>query len=206
MSLLDDSPIVETFCQLGIKPLTTDDMIDNPTYEQLDLIIPDELKPLEHFMRSVYSTKDPYNVADLRWELFRTKLREGETLPPSKGAYIPHLMRANFVSMCDKSYTEYCPQLPEIKVSGWNEDSDRYSPIQSFLLPAPKSVIGLLKCGCKAGCIPKYCRCAKESLTCTPLCKCYNSMCQNPHTKHDLRLGDADDADGDEDDESDEEE
>ena len=86
MSLLDDSPIAEAFCQLGIKPLTTDDMIDNPTYEQLDLIIPDELKPLEHFMCSVYSAKGPYNVADLRWELLRTKLREGETLPPSKGA------------------------------------------------------------------------------------------------------------------------
>ena len=62
MSLLDDSPIVEAFCQLGIKPLTTDDMIDNPTYEQLDLIIPDELKPLEHFMCSVYSTKGPYMI------------------------------------------------------------------------------------------------------------------------------------------------
>ena len=65
----------------------------------------------------------------------------------------------------------------------------QYTPIQSLLLPAPKSVIGLIKCGCKAGCIPRFCPCTKEGLPCTPMCKCYNSMCQNPHTKHDLRLG-----------------
>ena len=189
MALDDNSPIVEAFCQLGNKPFTLDDIGENPTLEHLETVIPEELRPLEHFLCSVYSPKGPFNIPDLRWELFRTKLKEGENLPPSKGAYIPHLMRANYVSMRDKSYTDYCPQLPPIHISGWEDKGDHYTPVQSLLLPAPKSVIQLIQCGCKVGCIPSYCACAKERLPCTLICKCYNTMCQNPHTRHDLRLG-----------------
>ena len=98
MALDDNSPIVEAFCQLGNKPFTLDDIGENPTLEHLETVIPEELRPLEHFLCSVYSPKGPFNIPDLRWELFRTKLKEGENLPPSKGAYIPHLMRTNYVS------------------------------------------------------------------------------------------------------------
>ena len=54
------------------------------------------------------------------------------------------------------------------------------------LLPTPKAVIELTKCGCKKTACIGNCNCFKNTLSCTPMCKCNVEMCQNssnnPHT------------------------
>ena len=68
----------------------------------------------------VYSENGPKTLSELRWELFRTKNSEGEMLPPTLGALLPHTIRANFISRRDKSYTAVRPLLPPIEENGWN--------------------------------------------------------------------------------------
>ena len=95
-------------------------------------------------------------------------------LPPTQAALLPHIIRANYVTMQDKSYLTDCPELPSIEENGWNLlESGCYIPVKCFALPAPKVILELTKCGCKAGCIGQ-CSCSINSLPCTPLCKCYS--------------------------------
>ena len=179
--MLDDaSDIVKAFCSLG-EGLIPQDTTD---YSNIPVI----LKPLEQFVCQVYSKKGPSTIPELRWYLFTSKLSEAETLPPSLGAFLPHILRSDYVTMRDKSYTVIRPKLPPLDKCGWKKQDDCtginvFIPVQSFLLPAPKAVIEFIQCNCKVRCAGR-CSCHKERLPCTPLCKCY-SQCTNEFTRHD---------------------
>ena len=86
-----------------------------------------------------------------------------------------------------------------MKTRGW-EEADKNSayliPKQSILLPARKAVIEFIKCGCiKSGCATR-CSCKSNGLPCTPLCKFFNSNCENPLTEISIEPdGDAEDED-----------
>ena len=98
-------------------------------------------------------------------------------LPRTRAALLPHIIRANYVTMRDKSYLTDCLELPSIEENGWNLlESGCYIPVKCLALPAPKAVLELIKCGCKAGC-RGWCSCSVNSLPCTPLCKCYSGDC-----------------------------
>jgi hypothetical protein len=94
-------------------------------------------------------------------------------LPPTHGALLPHIARANFVSMRDKSYTIALPSLPPIEQNGLFCEEGVYYPLRSLLPPpAPVAVLELSRCSCKTSCKGNRCTCYKNSLPCTPLCKC----------------------------------
>ena len=175
LSLDIDSDIVKAFCSLG-EGIIPEDITD---YNN----IPEVLKPLEQFICKVYSKKGPYNIPELRWHLFTSKLSEAETLPPTLGAFLPHILRSDYVTRRDKSYTVIRPILPPMEKYGWKKLENKYIPIQSFLLPAPKAVIEFIHCSCMVQCSGR-CSCHKERLPCTPLCKCY-AQCTNEFTRHD---------------------
>ena len=44
--------------------------------------------------------------------------------------------------------------------------------------PAPVAVLDLIQCVCKTSC-KGHCACKKNTLSCTALCKCHNSDCNN---------------------------
>ena len=98
-------------------------------------------------------------------------------LPPTRGTLLPHVMRTNFVSMRDKSYVTPMPTLPKLELNGWSMNENIYIPVKSLLLPAPKAVLELVKCGCRISCRGN-CSCLRHNLPCTPLCKCYSSGCE----------------------------
>ena len=50
-------------------------------------------------------------------------------------------------------------------------------------LPAPFKLIELNICNCKRGCSTLRCKCFKNSLVCTDMCKC--SACNNTNTFED---------------------
>ena len=70
--------------------------------------LPEELLPvLEKFTCAVYSSKSVCVMLPvLRWVLFKVKNLEGEKLLPTRVALKPHVQRANFMSIRDKSYKE----------------------------------------------------------------------------------------------------
>jgi len=81
---------------------------------------------------------------------------EGEMLPSTRAALLPHINRANYITMRDKSYTTNHPVLPPIERNGWNVEEGAYVPVRCLTLPAPRAVIELTKCSLNPG--------AKESV------------------------------------------
>ena len=125
-------------------------------------------------MSAVYSSTGRTTLPLLRWELFRSKNLEGEMLPPTRPALLRHIIHANYFTMQDKSYLKDCPELPPIEENGWNLlECGCYIPVKYLALPAPKAVLELIKCGCKAGCKGR-CNYSINSLPYTPLCNCYS--------------------------------
>ena len=162
--LEEDDPVVACFGQLG-NSLIRPELVDGD--------LPSHVKDLEKFVCQVYSSKGEADLATLRWELFRSRNLEGELLPPTRAALLPHIARANYFAMRDKSYVTRLPDLPAIEESGWRIDQGVYAPVLNLVPPAPRAVIELIKCGCKTGCT------GKNNLPCTPLCKCYGKQCTN---------------------------
>ena len=81
--------------------------------------------------------------------------------------------------------------LPPLCTSGWGtDDNETFTPIKCLLGPAPKEVLELVKCACKAGCKEGKCSCVKNGLNCTPLCKCYTNRCNYFSSKYDISNGD----------------
>ena len=190
LKLHENDPIVTCFRELGDAFLPP---------ELVDGDLPQQVKGLERFVCNVYSSIGELDLPALRWEMFQTRNMEGEMLPPTRAALLPHIARANYIAMRDKSYVSQCPKLPDIEASGWRLDNGIYLPLLNLALPAPRAVIELIKCGCKAGCTSR-CSCRKNGLPCTPLCKCYAKGCTNMQKDtQDIQDDDADDA-GDADD------
>jgi len=170
MRLEEEDPAVDCFKKLG------EGQIPN---ELIDGELPPEFEALERLVCKVYRSSGPTTIPALRWELFRSKNLEGEMLPPTRSALLPHIIRANYVTMRDKSYPSNHPALPPIEGNGWSLQNDAYVPLTSLYPPAPVAVIELVKCGCKTGCAMAGCSCFKNGLPCTPLCKCYSGDCAN---------------------------
>ena len=85
----------------------------------MDDDLPPQVKDVEKFVRQVYSSIGEIELPALRWEMFQTRNMEGEILPPTRAALLPHILRANYIAMRDKSYVTTCPDLPAIEESGW---------------------------------------------------------------------------------------
>ena len=169
LKLDDDDPAIDCFKELG-EVLIPPELINGE--------LPVQVKGLEEFVCRVYSSTGPKSLPSLRWELFRSKHLEGEMLPPTRAALLPHILRANYIMMRDRSYQTNCPALPPIEENGWTSENGVILPVRCLALPAPRAVLELIKCGCKAGCKGR-CSCSNNDLPCTPLCKCYSGDCAN---------------------------
>ena len=184
LSLPNDDPIVSTFQLLGEGVFTNHELVDGE--------LPEEVRPIEKFVCSVYSSGGPTTIPALRWELFRSRNLEGEKLPPTRATLMPHILHTNFVAMRDKSYTTPHPCLPPLEENGWLLVGGEYVPTRCLYKPAPVAVLELIKCGCQTSC-KGACSCKKNNLPCTPLCKCHNSDCSN---HPDYRIMEDEDDDG----------
>jgi hypothetical protein len=170
-NLQEDDPILQCFIDLGNGPIQTSLSIDE---------LPQEMQPLEQFTCRVYGKQGPENLPSLRWYLFQTKNAEGEMLPPTRAALLPHILRANFIATRDKSYVTQRPELPLIEDSGWEKKGEDFVPVCCLKPPAPLAVLELRKCSCQVRCGGR-CTCYRHGLPCTPLCKCFTRECENSY-------------------------
>ena len=86
-------------------------------------------------------------------------------LPPTRASLLPHIVRANYTAMRDKTYMV---SLPPVEGNGWNIEKGHYVPVNCIDLPAPRGVIELTKCSCKTNCKSR-CNGYKNGLPSTPL-------------------------------------
>ena len=163
----ENDTIVKSFQKLGEVPINSDNL--------LRCDIPTEFLPLETFTCLVYSNSKTSirTLKELRWDLVRTKVMEGEKLPPTRGTFIPHLKRANYTSWRDKTYRITNPDIPPIDGNGWTVSNNIYVSGRCILPAAPAAVLELVKCSCKGSCDPEkiICSCVRNKLSCTALCK-----------------------------------
>ena len=129
---------------------------------------------LEKFTCMVYAPKSSKRtLAELRWELFRLKGREGEKLPPKLSSFLPHLWRANYIAMVWKSSRHHVSELPSPLLHGWEIVDDKNVSIKCLKPATPEAMLALVKCGCKRGCSEeRHCVCLRNRLACTNACAC----------------------------------
>ena len=128
-----------------------------------------------------YDKDGSYILPALRWKLFSTKNKEAENLPPCRATLVPHIQRTNYLSQIHKSYHQTHPELPSLTESGWTKEKygNVLCPVHCLVPPAPRAILELIKCGCKAGdCSTNQCLCYKNRLPCTSLCTC-SDICAN---------------------------
>ena len=117
--------------------------------------LPERYKAIEKFVCDVYSRSNKDSVPELRWELFRKKTLEGEKLPPTRGALLPHMARANYMAMSDKSYIASQAELPELEQNGREVTLDGgFKPVMCLKDAAPSAVLEFIKRRGRHSCIP----------------------------------------------------
>lgn len=147
----------------------------------VDLPSTETVTALEKFVCRLYCPKgsDIVNIPQCRWYLFSQKHAEGEKLPPTLVTLFQHVSRAHFITMIWVKADEPCQELPPPTNYGWVLENDRLVPVRSSGLPAPLSVLVLIKCSCKASsCASSKCSCMHANMKCTELCGCSDD-CQN---------------------------
>ena len=119
---------------------------------------------------------------ELRWSLFKKKLAQSESLPPTHGALREAILRAHYQTMVWNNDKVPNPNIPSPENYGWKKDNDEWLPVMTTTPPAPEAIIEMVKCGCvKQRCSTNRCQCRKAGLTCTELCACSDDdePCEN---------------------------
>ena len=136
---------------------------------------------LEQWIIKAYGGKHlPPNVTSLpqlRWYLYSKLQIDMERLPPTAGALKMKIFRSHFVTLVLRRSCINLQQLPPFENYGWENVDGKISAIMTDDLPAPLALIELSMCGCKTSCDTNRCKCYKNSLVCTEMCKCFD--CKN---------------------------
>ena len=139
------------------------------------IVTDDAFSILERFVVLLYDrTSDEGNVDVCRNNLFTSKGRSLETIPPTQGALIQHIKRAAYQAghIWGQSLISR-PEETSPNDWGWERDAKGdWHPLWSRLPEAGKFCQELLRCGCKKGC-KQNCKCCKAGLKCTALCSCH---------------------------------
>ena len=86
MKLGEDDPAINCFREIGEGIIPTELVND-------ELLL--QVSGLEPFVYKVYFAKGPSTIPAMRCELFCSKNLEGEMLPPTRAALLPHITRGN---------------------------------------------------------------------------------------------------------------
>ena len=104
---------------------------------------------LERFVCLLYKSKHHTTVNCLRWFMYSNRQAEGESLPPTSGSLMPHIMRAQYIAIVWQRACRSHPSLPSPKDFGWQLDNGKYVPVKCLNAPAPEAIIKLVKCAFK---------------------------------------------------------
>ena len=173
----------KTFMKCDSKILTA--LSDLGTSQNLPRL--ETLEALEYFVVQLYGgDKLPSHIQSLpqlRWHLYSKYQLDAEKLPPTTSALKYKVFRCHFVTMVLRKSLVAIQNLPPPEGFGWEKIEDSLQPIMNDNLPAPIALIELSMCGCKTVCTTNRCKCRKNGLPCTDMCKCLN--CKNDGTEDD---------------------
>jgi len=133
----------------------------------------------ENAMVVIYKGKTTDTLDKLRHQKFLEKVTVGKTLlhprvlPPTSAAAKFHSFRV-FHQIQEWKGHKLDPER-----WGWKILDGKMVPIQSDAEVAPKCLLDLVRCTCKAGCNDKRCGCRKQGLSCTLACGSCRGVCAN---------------------------
>ena len=142
----------------------------------------DTERAIETFVCQLYEPGTTVlDVGELRWKLFTKKQLEAQKLPPTRGALHEAISRAHYQTMVWYQDDIPHPQLPPATNYGWKEEDNRLVPVPTRDLPAPATVIHLIKCRCKKTSCRSHCSCRSQRLNCSEMCMCGadDEVCSN---------------------------
>ncbi len=139
---------------------------------------------VEAFVCKLY---DPFtastSIEDVRCMKFRIMKGNIDNLPPTRGALVFHIQRANYQALTWNQCLKAHPDLPSPTESGWQMDEGKLTPKLLDDPPVEKNSLPLTVCGCKEEgdrCGTRRCLCSKGGLCCTKVCGCERApWCMN---------------------------
>ncbi|MES9882849.1 MAG: hypothetical protein ABW185_18430 [Sedimenticola sp.] len=142
-----------------------------PTANDISKVLPQ----IERYIVLLYDRCSPdAAVNQARKTLFAQKNRQIENIPPTQDALSQHLLRVAYQAGHVWSQALLpAPQLPSPEDFGWkrNAGSIEWQIKWMTLPPAGAACRAVIRCGCVSVCRGR-CKCLKEALPCTSLCKC----------------------------------
>lgn len=163
------------------------------------------LEHIEHFIVNAYGdgkkTCEITTLSQLRWFLFSKYQYHALQLPPTMSALKYKIFRSHYICMTLRKSNVGLQNLPPAQNYGWELNGLTLDPILTDNLPAPLALIELSVCGCKGDCSTNRCKCFKNNLICTDMCKC--TSCVNNDSSDNINLDDDLNSDSDSDDDID---
>lgn len=132
---------------------------------------------LERFVVLLYDrTSEESEVDVAKKQLFCTKNRSIDAIPPTSAALLQHTKRAIYQGGYIWGQADnQIPELPSPKNWRWkHSEMQGWRPFWTVLPPAADGCGELLRCSCKKGC-KGQCKCKKAALRCNDLCFCTGS-------------------------------
>ena len=139
------------------------------------------LDNIERLVVAVYGEKKKSEnierLVRLCWYFFSKFQSDAPQLPSMMSALKYKIFWSHFVCIVLKHAHLPIQNLPSPEGYGWELNGNSLGPIMTDDLPAPIGLIELSVRNCKSGRASKWCRCLKNNLVCTDMCKCQN--CEN---------------------------
>ena len=134
----------------------------------------EHMSVLESFVVRMYDRSSTETSVDAtRKQIFTSKGRSIDNIPPTSAALFQHTKRATYQGghIWGQSHI-CCPDVPSPDSWGWKKGATQeWEPLWTLLPEAAISCSELLRCGCVKGCRSR-CKCVKANLKCTALCHC----------------------------------
>ena len=159
--------VLDVFQELGLP--------DDPNNSLLDA--------LEHFVAQLYcQNKIPRTVTNLsehRWYMISKRQTESIPSPLTRETLRQKALRSHQTTVVWKKSHVPHQNLRNPEDYGWKWliSPSWYEVVAALLPPAPESIIHLTMSGCKAECKTQRCKCKKNGLKCSEMCKCQD--CEN---------------------------
>ena len=131
------------------------------------------------------------SMSQVRWWRYDAK-----RLPPTSGALKYRVFCCHYVTMVLRCANQPMQNLPPAVDYRWELNDSSYIPILTENLPAPLELIELSVCSCKSDCSTKRCKCNKNGLICTDMCRylnCKNNDESDIVAPQDIEIDDFDD-------------
>ena len=108
--------------------------------------------------------------------MFSKKQADSDSPPPTLAALKEKISRAYYIILQWNSAHINLPSLPDPNDYDWlfNEKDQVFEPQIAPLPPTPEFIIHLTVCNCKTNCSTNRCKCRKNGLDCSEMCKCEN--------------------------------